>query len=325
MRLSRAERREKFKKYMSLLAQKSDVEIVAHKAFSGSRAIHLSSEHRAEIPESFSFTTTPSLCAMFREWWTEFKSRDGDTGALGVKLKSLFRGTLLRESLKSYESADNTLAMEPPGNPNVGYSWLPTPTGKIEVELKDFIFLERNSRATLRVLNFAEIVLQAWEPENTSCDTASRMRRSLTKAVKAMMQLQVVSTCEFIQGRRDHFLSSVRGLSTDNIQRLRHAPALEDNKLFPTQLLKELNEVNYQSLQTKALLRAYKPDNRQHTGSYYRDNQQKGTNNAYNNYNQRGGFNNNHTPKWYVSESSSSSPETPLAPVTQKEGGLLFV
>ena len=307
---------------MSFLAEKSDVEVVPHKVVSGSRAIHLSSEQRSEIPENFLFTTTGSVCAMFEEWWTEFKSRDGDAGTLNIKFRSLFRGTLLRESLKSYESADGKLCIEPPGNPNVGYSWLPAPAKTIELEVRDLIFLERNSRATLRVLNFIEIVLQAWEPGTTDAEMALRMRKSLCKAVKAMMQLQVVSTCELIQARRDHHLAGVRGLSVDNIQRLRHARILDDQRLFPTQLLKELNDVNYQHLQTRALLRAYKPDSRPQGGSRYRENNQGGHNNAYNNYSQRGGFNNNNsTPNWYVVEKISEVCPSSVSPVKEKRGG----
>ena len=304
---------------MSFLAEKSDVSVVPHKVVSGSRAIHLYSEQRADTPESFSFTTTGSLCAMFDEWWTDFKTRDGDTGALGVKLRSLFRSSLLRESLKPYESADGKLALDPPGNPNVGYSWLPKPEKKVEIEEKDLIFMERSSRATLRALNFMEVVLQAWLPDKTELEIATRMRMSLCKAVKAMMQMQVVTTCELIQARRDHHLAGVRGLSVDNIQRLRHAPILEGSKIFPSEMLRELNDVNYQSLQTRALLRAYKPDNRQ-GGSRYKEGQ-GGYNNSYNNYNQqRGGY--NQSPHWYVQQSSIPVLTTRSPPVfTKNKGG----
>ena len=123
-RLTRAERREKFKAFMRFLAQNSDVEIVPHKLVQGSGAIHLSSEQRDEIPEGFSFTTTASLVGMFDLWWKELCAKDGDLGVFGVKLKSMFRSSIVRESLKCYESADEKLALEPPANPIAGFGWL---------------------------------------------------------------------------------------------------------------------------------------------------------------------------------------------------------
>ena len=169
----------------------------------------------------------------------------------------------MRESLKTYESADEKLRLEPPTNPNVGYGWMPGAPKRLDVEERDIIFLERGSRATCRALNMAEVVLQAWDPEKTELKVALRMRKSISRAVKAMMQIQVATTCGLLQLRRDHVLAAVRGLSVDNIQRLRHAPILEETKLFPPELLKELNEVNYQSLQTRALLRQVRGDIKQ--------------------------------------------------------------
>ena len=86
-RLSKAERREQFKEFMKFLAEKSDVDIVPHKMIQGSAAISLSSEQREEIPEGFSFTTTRALSDMFNLWWEEMKSRDGDSGSMGVKIE----------------------------------------------------------------------------------------------------------------------------------------------------------------------------------------------------------------------------------------------
>ena len=52
----------------------------------------------------------------------------------------------------------------------------------------------------------------------------------------------------------------VRGLTTSHVQRLRHAPLLSQDKLFPVELLKELDEVNFKSLHTRALLRSVRGD-----------------------------------------------------------------
>ena len=194
-RLTRAERRERFKAFMKFLAENSDVDVVPHKLIQGSGAIHLSSEQRDEIPEGFSFTTTPSLTNMFELWWKEMKSKDGDLGVFGVKLRSIFRSSIMRESLKCYESADEKLSLEPPANPVASFGWLPIPPKRMSVDERDLLFLERGCRASCRALNLAEVILQAWDPEKTDLKMAIRMRQSISKAVKALMQIQVASTC----------------------------------------------------------------------------------------------------------------------------------
>ena len=266
---------------MSFLASNSDVEAVPHRVAQGARSIHLNSEQFTESPEGCSFTTTAALLAMFEEYWAELRLRDGDSGSLGVKMKCLFKSSIMRESLKTYSSPDDKLAMEPPAVPNVAYSWLPAPAKRIDIDERDVVFLERNARATCRALNFAEVVLQAWSPAETSVEMATRMRRSISKAVKAMMQLQVVSACSLLHLRRDHHLAAVRGLSVDLVQRLRHAPVVGEAKLFPSDMLKEINDANYQSLQTRAILKATRSEGSSATA---RKNQDQRPGFAYNNY-----------------------------------------
>lgn len=252
---------------MLFLATQSDVSVVKKKSVTGIRAIRLSSEDYSETPDSMSFTTTSALVQMFDAWWEEFKLKDGDSGALNIPFRSLFRGSLLRESLKPYEAADSKLPIEPPSNPNMGYSWLPQPVRRIEIAERDWIFMERNVRVALRALNFAEVVLQASKADEISEDMQLRMRRSMSRALKTMMQSLVSTLCGMLQMRRDQYLAVARGLTVENIQQLRHAAWAEQPKIFPTELLKSLNDVNYQSLQTRALLRATRPTER---GSYQR-------------------------------------------------------
>ena len=287
-------RREEFKKFLKFLAAESDVDILPHKVVTGSRAIRLCSENRSEIPEGFSFTTTKSLIEMFDEWCAEMKSRDGDSGSFGVKLKSIFRSSIVRESLKTYESGDSILRVEPALGPSSNLAWMPPPSKKIDVDERDLFFLEKNARATCRALNFAEIMLQAWKPGETELDVACRIRRCMSKAVKAMMQVQVASTCGLVQLRRDHYLAGVRGLSVEEVQSLRHAPWLGDEKLFPSELLKELSESNFKSLQTRALLRAQRTDGATSNGKAGRFSQ---STSFYNNYyaQQRRGWPNNYS------------------------------
>ena len=160
-KLSVAQRRELFKKYLGYLAMKSDVQVVSKQSLTGSKAIILSSEQRVLPPESFVFTTTPSIIQMVESWATEFYEKDGDAGATGIRLKSLFRGSLRREKMKPYEVADDIIPLDCAGNPTVGYEWLPQPTRRVDLDERDAIFLEKNTRATIRALNFSEVVLQA--------------------------------------------------------------------------------------------------------------------------------------------------------------------
>ena len=51
--------------------------------------------------------------------------------------------------------------------------------------------------------------------------------------------------------RRDFYFRGAKGLSSDAIQPLRHAPAVDATSLFPLDLLAALNTVNYQSLQLR--------------------------------------------------------------------------
>ena len=69
------------------------------------------------------------------------------------------------------------------------------------------------------------------------------------------MQTQVAISFGCLQLRHDFYLSGTKGISSDAIQQLRHASAVDATTLFPRELLVALNNVNYQSLQTKALLR----------------------------------------------------------------------
>ena len=148
-KLTRAERQERFRNYLNTIAKNSDVTIQPKKLFPAARAIHLSSEDHTEPPESLAFTTSLALVQMFDAWWDEFKVKDGQTGACQIKLKQVFKGFGVRVSLKPYESADGVLSIDPPGNPNGAFAWLPQPPRKIELDEKDVIYWERNGRISL--------------------------------------------------------------------------------------------------------------------------------------------------------------------------------
>ena len=65
---------------------------------------------------------------------------------------------------------------------------------------------------------------------------------SITRAVKGVMQAQVASLCGSIQLRRDHHLSVAKGLSSDDIQLLRHLPLFGLPRLFPDATLRDIDD-----------------------------------------------------------------------------------
>ena len=240
---------------MSVIASGADVTVESKQTTLRTKSVVLSSENATSMPETKAFSTTPSLLKMAEAWWSEFRERDGEGGALKVKLRSLFRGTITPFFKRMCESPDDVLSLTPPLSPNVGYAWLPQPQKRVETEERDLIFFESASRLSLRAANFAEAVLQAWDSSITDEQLLLRMRRCLSSFVKTIMQTQVAISFGCMQLRRDFYLSGAKGLSSDAIQQLRHAPAVDATSLFPRDLLATLNTVNYQSLQTKALLR----------------------------------------------------------------------
>ena len=253
--VSKAERRKQFLDFMATVAQHTDVSVEKKQESLRTRSVILSSENRDAPPDSIAFTTTPALVTMFKAWWSEFEERDGDAVSPQVKLRSLFRGSLSKHVSRMYESPDNLLSLDAPTAPPAGYPWLPSPQKKVEIDERDVRFLESTSRLALRASNFSEVMLQAWDASLTDIDFHLRTRKCLSSVVKTIMQTQVAIANGCLQLRRDHYLSHAKGLTPDAIARLRHASALEEKRLFPPDLLKEVDENNQKQLQTKAFLR----------------------------------------------------------------------
>ena len=160
-----------------------------------------------------------------------------------------------RNIARMYESPDNLLRLDAPSAPPAGYPWLSIPTKRVEIEERDVRFLESTARLALRASNFSEVLLQAWDTSLEDVDLHLRMKKCLSSVVKTFMQSQVAIANGCLQLRRDHYLASAKGLSADAVARLRHAPALEEKKLFPPELLKDVDELNQKQIQTKAFLR----------------------------------------------------------------------
>ena len=223
---------------------------------SSARAIHLTSEDAPVAEDSLALSTTGAFLRMFEAWWLEFKLKDGRAGTLQNKLRTLFKGSGVSVSLKPYEAGDGFLAFDPPDAPPASYAWLPPPPKKVELVENDLLFFERQSRISIRALNFAEVILQTWKNGDLQDDALLQMQHSLSRAVKCITQAQMASLCGLIQLRRDHYLAAAKGLSVDDLQALRHAPLLGMPSLFPDATLRELNEKHHKALQTKALMQS---------------------------------------------------------------------
>ena len=180
-----------------------------------------SSENATAMPERKAFSTTQSLLDMATAWWNEFQERDGQAGALKVKLRTLFRGSITPVFRRMFESPDNVLSLQPPLAPNVGYSWLHSPSRRVETDERDFVFLESASRLLLRAANFAEAILQAWDISIADEQLLLKMKRCLSSFVKTIIQTQVALSFGCLQLRRDHYLGGAKALSGHAIQQLR--------------------------------------------------------------------------------------------------------
>ena len=240
---------------MASVAEVSDVSVAKKQSTLRTRSILLPSERREAPVESMAFTTTPALVEMCRAWWSEFRERDGDSVSPQVKLRTLFRSSLNKHVQRIYESPDDVLALEPPSGPPTGYPWLPTPQKRMEIDERDMRSLESSARLALRASNFAEVLLQAWDASFTDVEFHFRLKKSLSSVVKTVMQTQLAVAYGCMQLRRDHYLAGAKGLSADAVARLRHAPALDTKRLFPSDIMKDVDENNQRQIQTKAFLR----------------------------------------------------------------------
>ena len=69
-KFSRAELRERLRKYLSFVAEGLDVELLSNKSVAASRAIHLGFEDRFESPESLTFSSTKTIIKMIKVWYS---------------------------------------------------------------------------------------------------------------------------------------------------------------------------------------------------------------------------------------------------------------
>ena len=142
-----APRSGRFRDFLRLLAQHSDVSVQARQVVASTGSIHLQSEDAPVSDDVLALTTTDALLQMFEAWWMEFKAKDCKSGSSPSKLCSLFRGGGVKVSLKPYESGDGKLSFDPHDAPLSSYQWLPSPSRRLDIDERDFVVFERNTRA----------------------------------------------------------------------------------------------------------------------------------------------------------------------------------
>ena len=120
---------------------------------------------------------------------------------------------------------------------------------------KDVISIETTSRSTIRILNFIELLLQAFHNLNDDPATVCAILSHMSRAVKASLQIQIGLLCNVVLFRRDHFISAARGLSKDQIIALRTGSFLGLKGIFDDKLLSEINVANKDALNARAMSR----------------------------------------------------------------------
>ena len=75
----------------------------------------------------------------------------------------------------------------------------------------------------------------------------------LSKATKAMIQLQIGSLCNIVVARRDHFLANTKGLTPDQLVALWLKSFFNDHRIFNDEIISTVNVINRNSLHDKAM------------------------------------------------------------------------
>ena len=82
----------RFRDYLRLLAEHSDVSFQARQVVASTGSIHLQSKDAPVSDDVLALTTTDALLQLFEAWWLEFKTKDCKAGSSPSEFCSLFRG-----------------------------------------------------------------------------------------------------------------------------------------------------------------------------------------------------------------------------------------
>ena len=213
---------QKFRDVLQFIADRSDVELKAPYGVQSEGRVHLLSEQFTPKSDFVSLTTTDAVQQFMLAWWAEFKKRDiTPTSQRSIKTGTLFKSSTNKPSVRPYLSADNKLSIEPLNRPHVNLSWLPQTGKKLELTDMDLQHFEKQARITSRVSNFLEALLQAWRYGDTPQFMFDKIISAIVHATKTQLQAQTALLCQFIQLRRDLFMTAAT-CSLDIQQELRH-------------------------------------------------------------------------------------------------------
>ena len=153
-------------------------------------------------------------------------------------------------------SADDEFCLDNPAKQVAAFQWLPTPSKEFKLAEFDLLHMERQSRGSVRVLNFMEAVLQAYQYGDTPLLEMENIFQCMIHATKSLLQLQVAMVCQFTQMRRDIYLSSATNVSGDVLSTLRHSPVLGHPDLFKTDVLLSMNKRVRDSLESSLIIQS---------------------------------------------------------------------
>ena len=242
---------------LRFIADRSEVDLRPPVGSVNDGHVHLKSENIQSQNEFFSLTTASAVKDMICAWWDEFKRKDvTSTSQRAVKFNSVFKAKCNVPSLRPYMSADDQFCLENPAKPVAAFQWLPTPTKEFRIAEFDLLHMERQSRGSVRVINFMEALLQAYQYGDTPLVQMENIFQCMIHATKSLLQLQVAMVCQFTQLRRDIYLSSATNVSSDVLQTLRHASVLGHTNLFPNDLLLSMNTRVRDSLESSLIIQS---------------------------------------------------------------------
>ena len=192
---------------------------------------------------------------MITAWWDEFQRKDvTSTNQRAVKFNSVFKAKSNVPSLRPYMSSDNVFCLDNPAKPVAALQWLPVPPKEFKISEFDLLHMERQSRGSVRVINFMEALLQAYQYGDTPLIQMENIFKCMIHATKSLLQLQVAMVCQFTQLRRDIYLAGATSVSSDVLTSLRHSPVLGQSNLFSNDFLLSMNKRVRDSLESSLII-----------------------------------------------------------------------
>jgi hypothetical protein len=248
------ESRESYASLLQLIASLSDVDAKAKVVFRSAKLVHLESEDYKPPPDSLALTTTKSVAAFLLAHSREFAQRDlSGSEPRQVKWGAIHKTRDNKPSYKPYTPGDDVVGSEALADPPLMHAWMPQPPRRLDFSEHDAKHFETVTRRTLNAVSVIEAILQALRRCSTP-DELCTLVQALTPATKVVMQLQTAELCQWVQVRRDHWLSRMSQLSPQDLQLLRHAPIVGARNLFPASTVERVAKQSEESIRYNAFL-----------------------------------------------------------------------